>query len=384
MEFTNQHIVFLTSGHKPTDPRLYFKEIRTLKEKYKNISIIAPYQERLEPVDDVKIFDIQRYRSRYFRFGSMRSLYSEALKINPQILHCHEPDSLFVSYLIKRKIKHIKVIYDCHEFHPETFTLHFPFLFRVLFRGFFKSLIAMMENYIVSKIDGVITVNEILVDRFRKYNDCVLFLPNYPRIALFKSLSRKRAVLSSNQITLIYAGALSVNRGMLRMLDVIKQLDSSINAKLVVMGKFASPDTEKLFYKTVDAQSLHKQVVYKGNLPWEEAVQNLLDADIGLFLVSNNKRYLWGEPVKYFEYSAAGLPVIITDLPAKRKLINKNKNGLLVSPYSVNDAIRAIEYLINHPKEARNMSESGKNKIFQEYSWESLEQKLIDFYSKMH
>jgi glycosyltransferase involved in cell wall biosynthesis len=241
-----------------------------------------------------------------------------------------------------------------------------------------------MENYIVSKVDGVITVNEILVDRFRKYNDCVLFLPNYPRIALFKSLSRKRAVLSSNQVTLIYAGAISVNRGMLRMLDVIKQLDSNINAKLVVMGKFASPDTEKLFYKTVDAKSLDKKVVYKGNLPWEEAVQNLLEADIGLFLVTNEKRYFWGEPVKYFEYSAAGLPVIITDLPAKRKLINKNKNGMLVSPHSVNDAVSAIEYLINHPKEARNMSESGKNIIYQEYSWESLEQKLIDFYAKIH
>jgi glycosyltransferase involved in cell wall biosynthesis len=254
----------------------------------------------------------------------------------------------------------------------------------VLFRGLFKSLIARIENSIVSKIDGVITVNEILVDRFQKYNERVLFLPNYPRIALFKSLSRKRAVLSSHQVKLIYAGAISVNRGMLRMLDVINQLDSNLNAKLIVMGKFATPDSEKLFYKTVAAQSLHKKVVYKGNLPWEEAVQNLLEADIGLFLVSNEKRYFWGEPVKYFEYSAAGLPVIITDLPAKRKLINKNKNGLLVSPHNVHDAIKAIEYLIKHPKDARHMSESGKNKIYQEYSWESLEQKLKDFYAKMH
>jgi hypothetical protein len=384
MGFTNQHIVFLTSGHKPTDPRLYFKEIQTLKGKYNNISIIAPYHKRYETVDDVKIFGIQRYRSRYFRFGSMRSLYSEAVKIKPQIIHCHEPDSLFVSYLLKRKLKRIKVIYDCHEFHPETFTQHFPFLFRVLFRVFFKSLIAMIENYMVSKIDGVITVNEILVDRFRKYNKCVLLLPNYPRVASFKSHSCKRVVMSSKQVTLIYAGALSVNRGMLLMLDVIKELDSSINAKLVVMGKFASSDNEKLFYKKMKEDSLYKKVVYKGDLPWEETVHNLFEADIGLFLVSNKKRYHWGEPVKYFEYSAAGLPVIITDLPAKRKLINKNKNGMLVSPYSVNEAIRAIKYLINNPKEARNMSENGKNSIFQEYSWESIEKDLIHFYAQMH
>ncbi len=290
MEFTNQHIVFLTSGHKPTDPRLYYKEIRTLKRKYKNISIIAPSQKRHESVDDVKIFAIKRYRSRFFRFGSMRSLYCEALKIKPQILHCHEPDSLFVSYLLKRKIKRIQVIYDCHEFHPDTFTQHFPYLFRL----FFKALIARIENSIISKIDGVITVNKLLVDRFRKYNDCVLFLPNYPRIELFKSASHNRVVMSSNQVTLIYAGALSVDRGMLLMLDVIKRLDSNINAKLVLMGKFASSDTEKLFNEALNTNLLHNKVFYKGDLPYEETVQNLLDADIGLFLVCDKKRYFLG------------------------------------------------------------------------------------------
>ncbi len=104
----------------------------------------------------------------------------------------------------------------------------------------------------------------------------------------------------------------------------------------------------------------------------------------GYFWFVIKKGIFWGEPVKYFEYSAAGLPVIITDLPAKRKLIQKNKNGLLVSPYSVNDAIRAIEYLINNPNEARKMSENGKNKIFKEYSWESKEQELIDFYTHIN
>ena len=380
MEFANQHIVFLTSGHKPTDPRLYYKEIRTLKRKYKNISIIAPYQKYLELADDVKIFGIKRYKSRFFRFGSMRSLYSQALKIKPQILHCHEPDSLFVSYLLKRKIKRIRVIYDCHEFHPDTFTQYFPYLFRL----FFKSFLARIENSIVSKIDGVITVNKLLVDRFQKYNNRVLFLPNYPRIDLFKSSSCRRVVMSSDQVKLIYAGALSVDRGMLLMLDVIKRLDSNINAKLVIMGKFASSDTEKLFNETLKTNSLHNKVTYKGDLPYEETVQNLLDADIGLFLVCDKERYFWGEPVKYFEYSAAGLPVIITDLPAKRKLIKKNKNGLLVSPYSVDEAIRAIKHLINNPHDARRMSENGKNNIFREYSWESKEQELIDFYSQMN
>lgn len=77
-------------------------------------------------------------------------------------------------------------------------------------------------------------------------------------------------------------------------------------------------------------------------------------------MISNKKRYFWGGLVKYFEYSAASLPVIITDLPAKPKLNKKNKNGLLVSPYSVNGAIRAIKYLIHNAQEARNMSEYGE------------------------
>jgi glycosyltransferase involved in cell wall biosynthesis len=378
MNFTDTHIVFLASGHSPSNPRLFY-EITTLKRKFNNISIIAPYEKSQDKIKNVNIINIKKYKSRYNRFDNNRALYTQAVKLKPRILHCHEPDSLLVSYLIKKRLKQVKVIYDCHEFHPESFSQDLPFAFRL----FAKALIEKIENHLISKIDAVITVNNKLVDRFRNYNNLVTLLPNYPRTELFKSYSRKNDVLNSDHIILIYVGGLHVDRGLFLMLDVIQELYPRLNAKLVLIGGFSSSDQEQMFHYRLNKDSLHKSVIYKGYLPLEVTIRNLYTADIGLFLLCDKKRYHWGEPIKYFEYSAAGLPIVISDMPAKRALINKNQNGIIVAPQKKNAAINAITFLINNPREAQKMSKRGRDAFLREYNWESIENRLLRLYKRL-
>ncbi len=378
MDFDDAHIVFLASGHSPSNPRLLY-EITSLKSRFKNISIIAPCENNQQKINNVNILNIKKYKSRYNRFSNNRALYANAIKIKPQILHCHEPDSLFVSYLIKKKLRQVKVIYDCHEFHPDSFTQDLPFVFRL----FAKALIEKIENHLISGIDAVITVNNKLVERFRKYNKFVTLLPNYPRTELFKSHRRKKSVLNSEQPVLIYVGGLHVDRGLFLMLDVMQELEPNLNAKLVLIGRFSSSDTEQMFHNRLKIDCFHQSVVYKGYLPLEETIRNLLTADIGLFLLCDKKRYHWGEPIKYFEYSAAGLPIVISDMPAKRALIDKNQNGLLVAPQNRSEAVNAITFLIKNPKAAQKMSQRGREAFLGEYNWKAIENRLFCLYNQL-
>jgi glycosyltransferase involved in cell wall biosynthesis len=152
---------------------------------------------------------------------------------------------------------------------------------------------------------------------------------------------------------------------------------------LILIGKFSSPEVERRYRETLRVYGLENRVTYKGYLPHEEIAPYLLDADIGLFLVNGKERYHWGEPIKYFEYALSGLPIVMSDLPAKRALIEKNGNGVLVSPDSAGAAADAVTYLIKNPHQARLMGERGTRAFLEHYHWEAVETRLFDVYDTL-
>ena len=164
------------------------------------------------------------------------------------------------------------------------------------------------------------------------------------------------------------------------MLEALKDIPVSIKVQLVLIGKFSSPRVERKFREMVEVDRLGGRVHYMGYLPHEETVMHLMDADIGLFLANGRERYKWGELIKYFEYSLCGLPIVMSDLPAKRALIEKNGNGVLVSPDSANVAANAVIYLIEDPRQARLMGERGRRAFLERYNWELIETRLFNLH----
>jgi len=343
------------------------------------LSIIAPYEKPQDRLHGITIYGVQKYRSRYNRWATLSALYRKSRELKPDIIHCHEPDSLLVAYLLKQKVPNVKTIYDCHEFHPQSFTENL----RRPLRDLLRILIERCENYLVARSDAVITVNPRLLMRFKKWNGLVVLLPNYPRLDTFMKSERQREILSSNEVRLIYAGIITADRGVFKMLELLRDPSLSMQVKLVLIGRFPLPAEHRKFLRIVEEHNLTNRVQHKGYLPHEETVQNLMSADIGLFLVNGKERYDWGEPIKYFEYSAAGLPIIMSDLPAKRALIDKNKNGLLVKPEYIGESVNAINYLMANRKQAVTMSNNGQRVFRQEYNWERIESRLLDLYAAL-
>jgi glycosyltransferase involved in cell wall biosynthesis len=85
-------------------------------------------------------------------------------------------------------------------------------------------------------------------------------------------------------------------------------------------------------------------------------------------------------PMKLFEYMAGELPIVATDLPHSRQFIEDARCGLLGRPEDPQSLADAIFYLLEHPREAREMGRRGARAFLERFNWESQDALLADFY----
>jgi len=82
-------------------------------------------------------------------------------------------------------------------------------------------------------------------------------------------------------------------------------------------------------------------------------------------------------PIKLFEYMASDRPIVASDLPSIREILNE-KNAMLVKPNSPEDLKRGIETILRDSTKARTISENALRDV-KEYTWDKRAEKILDF-----
>ena len=66
-----------------------------------------------------------------------------------------------------------------------------------------------------------------------------------------------------------------------------------------------------------------------------------------------------------------------------KEIVDTDRCGLIVDPLDPREVAKAIEYLIEHPDEARKMGKNGKKAILEKYNWEKEGRKLLEIYARV-
>ena len=88
-------------------------------------------------------------------------------------------------------------------------------------------------------------------------------------------------------------------------------------------------------------------------------------------------------PNKLFEYMAAGLPVVASDFPAWRDIVEGNDCGICVDPTDPVAIAGAIEQLADQPERRRQMGANGRRMVLEKYNWEAESRRLLDAYARL-
>lgn len=264
--------------------------------------------------------------------------------------------------VLAAKIKRAKVIYDCREL--------YGFLAGLRNRSLIQKLWRIVENSFISKADLILTTGEMDSD-FIKSNygikNNLLLIRNLP---LFKKSSTpvnyyKLLNIENSKKILLYQGVILSGRG----IDIVfKLLESTDEFVFVIVG-----GGEKLDYykKLSEEMHLNKKVYFVGKISQNKIIDYTSGAFAGLSLIENvSLSYYYALPNKMFEYIMAEIPIITTNLPQMKKIIDQYKVGFSVQENDIEQLRNVLSKLLNDQRLYSELK-TNCNKAAEELNWEN-------------
>jgi glycosyltransferase involved in cell wall biosynthesis len=165
-----------------------------------------------------------------------------------------------------------------------------------------------------------------------------------------------RAALGFSGHIVVSAGRLVPWKGFSVLVEIMPQLQRDIpDARLVIIGD--GPERETLRMQIVDCR-MQDAVTLTGLLPQEGLHRYIRAADV--FVLNSGYE---GLSHQLLEAMALGTPVVASDIPGNRELIEDGQSGLLVD-YNDRDAIRAaVVSLLQNEQHAHQLAEAAREKV---------------------
>ena len=335
-------------------------------EKRPNYQVLRPYEAK-SPV--------KRAGRIISSLGTFFLLLEGIRKID--LIHCNDLEPLlFCVWLKIITFGRIKIIYDAHELETEKNAA----------KGLRKHLSKFLEARLISKVDAFITVSPSIAEWYRKVYalenpTVVLNCPYYHEVNQ-TDLLRESLGIPQHKIIFLFQGGFSPKRGLPQLIKVFESADAPTDCVLVFLGfgsmHKAGMDLQK---RIENASSKGTNIYFHPAVPYSELLNYTSSADIGLCLTEDTcLSHRYSLPNKLFEYAMAGIPMIVSDLPEMRKLVQTFDCGEICEILAGEGLLVSIRAILSRDLEL--LSENAL-RLARGYSWEKQELKLIELYQSL-
>ena len=366
---------FFIATDRHHDEIVIFRQAKSLIEAGFEVSLIVSDDEPEEYIDGVRVvpngFKQSGYLKRILRLPS--AMFKKAKEIEADIYPPCSVDVLSVGLRLRTRGRII--LFHLREGHPYTFahsTSYPKWLKKIII-----PLMALWMRFCLKRYDYVITVTDTIADYLKKWGvEKVLVQGNFPIINRSYELTLDDYLSREN--TLFYFGLVYTVSRQQFVLDALQKVD---NVKYLLAGKFTG---NGWYYEELRKHPKWKDVEFINGFKHEElssffkrsTMCNVL-RDFSRTESPNGSMGI----IKLFESMEAALPIICSDVPVYREMMNKYKCGLLVDPKNSDQIAEAIKYLVEHKEEAWHMGQEGRRAVIEEYSWDAQSKKYLEIVS---
>jgi glycosyltransferase involved in cell wall biosynthesis len=361
---------FIFFGDVRFDSRLQ-NMLRSLSKKYSQLLLLQTSEhdetftfERCQ----VQSFAVSATLRGIAKFMSFyRALVPKAFGVRAKFFCAEDIFSLPIAYWAARR-QNAQLYYDSREL--------FFALAQLTKKPYKQRFWASVEAYCIRRAKVFTSGtrdSEALAARYRIKLPEVIF--NYPRFHAYRRSDtlHRRLNLAENTIILLYQGVITQGRGIWKLLNMLTWLESHFVAVFIGEG-----DELPALRRTIEARNYHTRAFAIGRVPHEELLQLTASADIGFALIEPiSESYKLALPNKLFEYIMADIPVVASDLPAMKEVIERHGTGITAS--ADEDEKRLAERVVKMTEELEKYRNRCR-KAREQLNWEAQEERLLAFF----
>lgn len=370
--------LIISSVHRWDDTRIFHRQATSLAKKY-DVELHAPADFCSRQLNGLSVIGLPKWKKESDRIRLWWILLKRVFKSDANIVHFHDPELIPLGFIIKLFSKK-KVIYDVHEHIIADIGS------KNWIPNYMKSLVTkaliLLENIAVPKFDAVIYTTPSVGERYLRRSKKAVSIENYSKLDTFDEIQLRKRV--SSHKTVIYLGRVLKLKGVHQVIRAFKNVIASLpDARFVIVGDIVPKDFELELRTLTKDLKLEKQIEFAGFIPHLETVEYLTNADCGVVTFLPAKCNTACLPNKLFEYMAAGIPVVASNFPLYREVVEGSKCGLLVNPDNTDMIAEAIVRILGNPEVASQMGLRGREAFKRKYNWEKEEEKLLELYGEL-
>lgn len=371
-------ICHLTSAHPRDDIRIFVKQCLSMAQEPYNAKvylIVADGNGDCKK-NGVTIIDAggRTGSNRLSRITTkLKGVYAQALKVDAEIYQFHDPELLPVGFLLSKLHKKM-VVYDVHEDFPRAVFSpsrdYIPLSLKPLVSFIFEKV----ENFVAQQISAIVCATSYIGQRFQTLNRKTVVLNNYP---LLDELNQSTSTSWENrEQAVVYIGGISKERGLIQMVGAMNKIPHNRDGKLRLFGSYSSKEVRNEAVASPGWQYVEEY----GQVNRKTLAKALAKNRAGLVLFHPDPNHINAQPNKMFEYMSAGLPVIASDFPLWRAIIDDAGCGILVDPMNEQEIADAINFIFSNPAKAASMGRCGLTAITNKYNWATESKQLFKLY----
>jgi glycosyltransferase involved in cell wall biosynthesis len=371
-------ICFVTSIHPDFDARVW-KYAVMMAARGHLVHLVCPWQVLDGQVrDGVTLHTFSRAGSRALR--PLMNPFNLARKLAPllpqvDVVHFHDIDILpWMAALARFK----PVVYDCHENYPDEMLVR-EWIPRPL-----RRLLCFSVRAVQAALSRIVRNVVFVVPEQQNDFPCAVLrttiVRNYATIDLLRHVTSD---YYSRPDTVVFIGSNYEANGTFLFLEIAERMMvRRPGVRFVMADRWADPATRTRTLELIRTRQLQNVAVVPNVIP-QKIIEHLNGATIGISADLRLPQRIKALPTKLFEYMAAGLPIVASNLPNSIRLAKEAGAVLLCRPEDPETFVNAIETLVNDRELAYTVGQLGQRAFREKFSWESQGRTLEQFYGQI-
>ena len=312
-----------------------------------------------------------------------RRLKEESL----DVVWANDTDTLLGSWLAAKgwRRSKAKLVMDAHELFPEVPEIQHKPLVKWVWRT--------IEHFLMPKCDALLTVCQSIADYYKKKYDVEMAVVR--NVSGVTELQGDKVTEKSSQATqslsysvtqplktLLYQGCVNKGRGVDWAIEALEWLE---DCRLVIAGGGDLLEEMKAY---AAQKPWADRIIFLGRLKPDDLGPLTCQASVGLVMLEDiGLSYHYALPNRIGDFVAAGVPIVVSDLPEMAAVVRK---------YGVGEVIEGEQLTVKgERRETRALAEAVKKVLAREWGeedftearkdmdWNNEKQKLIEIIEKI-